>query len=99
MGIDVRAYAQRGENVVRASCVGCGVCAAVCPRGVLRLENGSKSGGRYAGSERPIEALFAALREPEIYGYRAWGTSVAASAPASTAGSLVGSSQVPSRHT
>lgn len=40
MGIDVRAYAQRGENIVRASCVGCGVCAAVCPRGVLRLENG-----------------------------------------------------------
>jgi ferredoxin len=41
MGIDVRAYAQKGQNVVRASCVGCGVCAAVCPRGVLRLENGS----------------------------------------------------------
>ncbi|MCK6570295.1 4Fe-4S binding protein [Myxococcota bacterium] len=40
MGIDVRAYAQRGENIVRASCVGCGLCAAVCPRGVLRLENG-----------------------------------------------------------
>lgn len=39
-GIDVRAYAQRGENIVRASCVGCGVCSAVCPRGVLRLENG-----------------------------------------------------------
>ena len=40
MGIDVRWYAQRGENIVRASCVGCGVCSAVCPRGVLRLENG-----------------------------------------------------------
>ena len=40
MGIDVRAYAQRGQNIVRASCVGCGVCAAVCPRGVLSLENG-----------------------------------------------------------
>ena len=39
MGIDVRAYAQRGQNIVRASCVGCGVCAAVCPRGVLSLEN------------------------------------------------------------
>ncbi len=39
MGIDVKAYAQRGEDVVRASCVGCGVCSAVCPRGVLRLEN------------------------------------------------------------
>ena len=40
MGIDVRAYAQKGENIVRASCVGCGICAAVCPRGVLKLENG-----------------------------------------------------------
>ncbi len=40
MGIDVRAYAQRGQDIVRASCVGCGICAAVCPRGVLRLENG-----------------------------------------------------------
>jgi ferredoxin len=39
MGIDVRHYAQRGQDVVRASCVGCGICAAVCPRGVLRLEN------------------------------------------------------------
>lgn len=39
MGIDVRAYAQRGENIVRSSCVGCGICSAVCPRGVLKLEN------------------------------------------------------------
>lgn len=41
MGIDVRAYAQKGQDVVRASCVGCGICAAVCPRGVLRLEGAS----------------------------------------------------------
>ncbi len=41
MGIDVRSYAQKGQNIVRASCVGCGVCAAVCPRGVLKLENGA----------------------------------------------------------
>ena len=40
MGIDVKSYAQRGENIVRASCVGCGICSAVCPRGVLKLENG-----------------------------------------------------------
>ena len=40
MGIDVRWYAQRGQNIVRASCVGCGLCSAVCPRGVLNLENG-----------------------------------------------------------
>jgi len=41
MGIDVRAYAQKGQDIVRSSCVGCGVCSAVCPRGVLRLENAS----------------------------------------------------------
>lgn len=44
MGIDVRAYAQKGENIVRASCVGCGICSAVCPRGVLKLENGPQKG-------------------------------------------------------
>ena len=44
MGIDVRAYAQRGDNIVRASCVGCGVCSSVCPRGVLNLENGPVQG-------------------------------------------------------
>lgn len=38
MGIDVRWYAQRGQNIVRASCVGCGICSEVCPRGVLKLE-------------------------------------------------------------
>ncbi len=42
MGIDVRWYAQRGQDIVRASCVGCGICSAVCPRGVLKLENGSE---------------------------------------------------------
>jgi len=46
MGIDVRHYAQRGQNIIRASCVGCGLCAAVCPRGVLSLENGPQA-GRY----------------------------------------------------
>ncbi|EAY31214.1 4Fe-4S binding protein [Microscilla marina] len=44
MGIDVRAYAQKGQNIVRASCVGCGICAAVCPRGVLKLENAPEDG-------------------------------------------------------
>lgn len=48
MGIDVRWYAQRGQNIVRASCVGCGMCAAVCPRGVLRLENAPME-ARYNG--------------------------------------------------
>jgi polyferredoxin len=43
-GIDVRAYAQKGENIVRSSCVGCGICSAVCPRGVLKLENVSEKG-------------------------------------------------------
>ena len=44
MGIDVRAYAQKGQNIVRSSCVGCGICAEVCPRGVLKLENDSPNG-------------------------------------------------------
>ncbi|MAZ27584.1 MAG: FeS-binding protein [Cytophagaceae bacterium] len=44
MGIDVRAYAQKGENIVRSSCVGCGICSAVCPRGVLKLENDNRKG-------------------------------------------------------
>lgn len=44
MGIDVRWYAQRGQNIVRASCVGCGVCSSVCPRGVLKLENRDENG-------------------------------------------------------
>lgn len=44
MGIDVRAYAQKGENIVRSSCVGCGICSVVCPRGVLKLENGPQQG-------------------------------------------------------
>jgi Pyruvate/2-oxoacid:ferredoxin oxidoreductase delta subunit len=50
MGIDVKSYAQRGENIVRASCVGCGVCSSVCPRGVLNLENGPTD-TRYNGLE------------------------------------------------
>lgn len=44
MGIDVRSYAQKGENIIRASCVGCGICSDVCPRGVLKLENGPLEG-------------------------------------------------------
>ena len=54
MGIDVRAYAQRGQDIVRASCVGCGVCSAVCPRGVLRLENSSVDAGYRTVGERVI---------------------------------------------
>jgi len=61
MGIDVRAYAQKGENIVRASCVGCGVCAAVCPRGVLKLENG-KVGDRFLGDGKPLSAFLDAIR-------------------------------------
>jgi ferredoxin-type protein NapH len=44
MGIDVRWYAQRGQNIVRASCVGCGICSEVCPRGVLKLEIKNEKG-------------------------------------------------------
>jgi ferredoxin len=61
MGIDVRWYAQRQENIVRASCVGCGVCAAVCPRGVLSLENGATHADRFEGSDRPVSAFLEAI--------------------------------------
>ncbi len=54
MGIDVRSYAQKGQDIVRASCVGCGVCSAVCPRGVLRLENAS---GDIAERTDPLRAI------------------------------------------
>ena len=55
MGIDVRHYAQRGQDIVRASCVGCGICSAVCPRGVLRLENLDGDVGRRAEETRVIQ--------------------------------------------
>ncbi len=67
MGIDVRSYAERGENIVRASCVGCGICAAVCPRGVLKLENGTTHADRFYGADRPLDLLISsALRGPDI---------------------------------
>lgn len=72
MGIDVRAYAERSENIIRASCVGCGVCSAVCPRGVLKLENGPTHGGRFEGSEKPAKAFVESFQGTDIYGYEAW---------------------------
>ncbi len=68
MGIDVRAYAQKGENIIRASCVGCGICAAVCPRGVLKLENGATFADRYRGSENPFGALIEAVKRDNTSG-------------------------------
>jgi len=62
MGIDVRAYAQKGENIIRSSCVGCGVCAAVCPRGVLKLENGNTHKDRYENSDRPVTAFLDSIK-------------------------------------
>lgn len=46
MGIDVKWYAQRGQDIVRASCVGCGICSEVCPRGVLKLETSTRASKR-----------------------------------------------------
>jgi ferredoxin-type protein NapH len=54
MGIDVRAYAQKGQDVVRASCVGCGICSAVCPRGVLRLEGASEDIAERTTQQRTV---------------------------------------------
>ncbi|MEX2590086.1 MAG: 4Fe-4S dicluster domain-containing protein [Chitinophagales bacterium] len=63
MGIDVKAYAQRGQNIVRSSCVGCGICSAVCPRGVLKLENGPEEGRFNHNPE-----LVGKLHEPKAFG-------------------------------
>lgn len=59
----MQAYAQRGENIVRASCVGCGVCSAICPRGVLRLANDASHGDRFEGAEAPLGVFLEGLRE------------------------------------
>jgi Pyruvate/2-oxoacid:ferredoxin oxidoreductase delta subunit len=58
MGIDVRAYAQKGQDIVRASCVGCGVCSSVCPRGVLKLENGPKHTKKLEGPINYVDGKF-----------------------------------------
>ena len=42
MGIDIRAYAWRGEPVRDSRCITCGECISRCPRGVLYF--GSMSG-------------------------------------------------------
>lgn len=36
VGIEVREYARRGENVTDSRCISCGECVAKCPRGTLR---------------------------------------------------------------
>ena len=36
VGIPVREYARRGENVTDANCIACGVCIEKCPRGTVR---------------------------------------------------------------
>lgn len=38
VGIDVRAYAWRGQPVLDSSCLTCGQCVARCPRRALRFE-------------------------------------------------------------
>ncbi len=36
VGIEVREYARRGENVTDSRCISCGACIEKCPRGTLR---------------------------------------------------------------
>ena len=45
-----------------------GVCAAVCPRGVLKLENGSTHTDRYDGAETPVETFLSNLKTPPTPG-------------------------------
>ncbi|MFK7796355.1 MAG: 4Fe-4S binding protein [Aureispira sp.] len=66
MGIDVRSYAQRGQDILRASCVGCGVCAAVCPRGVLRLENSGEDVNDRALDVRNIHVQMDDVTLPKV---------------------------------
>jgi ferredoxin len=36
VGIEVREYARRGQNVTDSRCISCGACIENCPRGTLR---------------------------------------------------------------
>jgi ferredoxin len=36
VGIEVREYARRGENVTDSRCIGCAACIEKCPRGTLK---------------------------------------------------------------
>lgn len=36
VGIEVREYARRGQNVTDSRCISCGNCIEKCPRGTLR---------------------------------------------------------------
>lgn len=36
VGIQVREFARRGQNVTDSRCIQCGVCIEKCPRGTLR---------------------------------------------------------------
>lgn len=36
VGIEVREYARRGENVTDSRCISCGTCVEKCPRGTLK---------------------------------------------------------------
>jgi ferredoxin len=36
VGIEVREYARRGQNVTDSRCITCGTCIEKCPRGTLR---------------------------------------------------------------
>ncbi len=36
VGIEVREYARRGQNVTDCRCIACGACVEKCPRGTLR---------------------------------------------------------------
>lgn len=36
VGIEVREYARRGENVTDSRCISCGACIEKCPRGTVK---------------------------------------------------------------
>jgi Fe-S-cluster-containing hydrogenase component 2 len=55
MGIGVRSYAMANQDVKRTACVGCGMCAHMCPHWVATTTLYSTPVAVY--DPRPMEAL------------------------------------------
>ena len=77
MGIDARQYPMVAQDVKRAVCVGCGMCAHVCPRRALKMESkavrfrGEGDNLRHVVTARKVLSLPAGCRpRPPLRGCR-----------------------------